>query len=246
MFILQNISYSHLNKEMLFHHIYFSVQKGDKIALVGQNGVGKSTLLKLISGQISPTEGQILTSGFMYFVPQIYGQFDDFSVVESLQISHKYKALQSILKGEATSENFEILNDDWDLENRVSEAFLKWNIENISLSESMANLSGGQKTKIMLAGIDIHQTEVVLLDEPSNHLDLESRKLLYNFVSETSKTLLLVSHDHSLLNLVNQTAELSSKGIQIYGGNYDFYKIQKENEDIALLNDIKNKEKTLK
>ncbi len=67
MFILQNISYSHLNKEILFHHIFFSVQKGDKIALVGQNGVGKSTLLKLISGQISPTEGQIITSGFMYF-----------------------------------------------------------------------------------------------------------------------------------------------------------------------------------
>lgn len=246
MFILQNVSYAHPNKEMLFQQLNFSLQKGDKTALVGQNGVGKSTLLKLISSDLVPTGGQIKVEGHLHFVPQIYGQFDHLSVAECLGIDAKYKALQSILSGDATVENFEILNDDWELENRVEEAFSKWKIEDISLSEAMKNLSGGQKTKVMLAGIDIHETDLVLLDEPSNHLDLDSRKLLYDFVVETSKTLLIVSHDRRLLNLVNTVAELSSKGIQMYGGNYDFYKSQKEIADEALQNDIKNKEKSLK
>ena len=246
MFTLHNITYLHPDKEMLFNSLNFTLNKGEKVALIGQNGVGKSTLLKLISGEISPSEGEISSDEKIYFVSQVYGQLDEVSVAEALKIDSKLKAFHAILEGEASEENFEILNDDWDLENRVVEAFSKWNIEDISVSDLMKTLSGGQKTKVLLAGIDIHEADFVILDEPSNHLDFEARQLLYNFVSETSKTLLMVSHDRTLLNLLDKVVELSSKGIQVFGGNYEFYKAQKEASDLALENEIKSKEKSLK
>ncbi|WP_312323731.1 ATP-binding cassette domain-containing protein [Soonwooa sp.] len=187
MFTLHNITYLHPDKEMLFHSLNFTLNKGEKVALIGQNGVGKSTLLKLISGEISPYEGEISSDEKTYFAPQIYGQLGEASVAEALKIDSKLKALHQILGGDVSEENFEILNDDWDLENRVVEAFSKWKIENISLSDSMKTLSGGQKTKVLLAGIDIDEADFVILDEPSNHLDFEVRQLLYNFVLKLQK-----------------------------------------------------------
>ena len=102
----------------------------------------------------------------------------------------------------------------------------------------METLSGGQKTKVFLAGISIHQSQIVLLDEPSNHLDLHSRQLLYDFIRSTSSTLLLVSHDRTLLNLLDTICELGKNGITVYGGNYDFYAAQKQLENNALTKDL--------
>jgi len=110
----------------------------------------------------------------------------------------------------------------------------------------MATLSGGQKTKVFLAGISIHQPELVLLDEPGNHLDVAGRQLLYSFIQSTQSTLLIVSHDRKLLNLFGKVAELSKRGLTIYGGNYDFYKGQKEIENNALHEDLQSKEKALR
>jgi ATPase subunit of ABC transporter with duplicated ATPase domains len=110
----------------------------------------------------------------------------------------------------------------------------------------METLSGGQKTKVFLAGISIHQPELILLDEPSNHLDIASRQLLYDFIQTTKSTLVVVSHDRKLLNLLDTVCELSKHGIKVYGGNYDFYKEQKQIENNALSQDIQSKEKALR
>jgi len=116
----------------------------------------------------------------------------------------------------------------------------------LDLSQKMVTLSGGQKTKVFLAGISIHQPELVLLDEPGNHLDVAGRQLLYSFIQSTQSTLLIVSHDRKLLNLFGKVAELSNRGITIYGGNYDFYKGRKEIENNALQQDLQSKEKALR
>ncbi len=110
----------------------------------------------------------------------------------------------------------------------------------------METLSGGQKTKVFLAGISIHQPELILLDEPSNHLDLASRQLLYDFIQSTKSSLMVVSHDRKLLNLLDSVCELSKQGIKMYGGNYDFYKELKQIENNALSQDIEGKEKALR
>jgi ATPase subunit of ABC transporter with duplicated ATPase domains len=138
------------------------------------------------------------------------------------------------------------LNDDWTVEDRCREALKYWQLKDLDLSLPIQSLSGGQKTKVFLAGIFIHQPEFILLDEPSNHLDISSRQLLYNFIHSTKSTLIIVSHDKKLLNILNSICELSRNGIKVYGGNYEFYREQKQIEKNALNNDIQSKEKALR
>ncbi|TCN57560.1 ABC transporter ATP-binding protein [Flavobacterium circumlabens] len=246
MLTLQNISYLHTNRELLFDALTFTAHHQEKIALIGNNGVGKSTLLKIIAGELQPSAGVVKSDSEPYYVPQIFGQFNHLTIAQALKIEDKLTALQEILDGNVTETNLQILNDDWTIEERCREALLYWQLENLDLTHKLENLSGGQKTKIFLAGISIHHPDLILLDEPSNHLDIAGRLLLYNFIRNTSGTLIIVSHDRKLLNLLNVVYELSKRGITIYGGNYDFYAEQKQIEKNALSQDIHSKEKALR
>ena len=246
MLILQNISYIHPDKEKLFRNINLTVNEHDKIALIGNNGSGKSTLLKIISGELQPSEGQLTTDAEPYYVPQISGQYNHLTVAQALKIEGKLSALQEILKGNTTEENFNQLNEDWTIEERCEDALNYWQLKGLSLTQKMETLSGGQKTKVFLAGMAIHQPKLVLLDEPGNHLDSAGRQLLHNFVQSYPATLIVVSHDRKLLNLLNTLCELNKQGITIYGGNYNFYAAQKQIENSALNQEVKSKEKALK
>ena len=246
MLILQNISYTHPNKDLLFSDINLTVNNHEKTALIGNNGAGKSTLLKIIAKELQPSNGQISVEIEPYFVPQIFGQFNHLTIAEALKIDKKLNALKEILNGNTSEENFNLLNDDWTIEDRCNDALQDWQLTDLDLSQKMEALSGGQKTKVFLAGISIHQPELILLDEPNNHLDIASRQLLYDFIQTTKSTLVVVSHDRKLLNLLDTVCELSKHGIKVYGGNYDFYKEQKQIENNALSQDIQSKEKALR
>ncbi|MES2238909.1 MAG: ABC-F family ATP-binding cassette domain-containing protein [Bacteroidota bacterium] len=246
MLILQNISYIHPNKDMLFSNINLTVNRQNKIALIGNNGVGKSTLLKIIAKELQAYEGQLKTEVEPYYVPQIFGQFNHLNIAEALGINTKFKALQEILNGNASEENFNVLNDDWTIEERCTEALNYWQLNDLDLNQKMESLSGGQKTKVFLAGISIHQSELVLLDEPSNHLDKQSRTLLYDFIQSSKSTLIIVSHDRKLLNHLDTVCELNPNCIAVYGGNYDFYVEQKQIANSALQQDIHSKEKAMR
>ncbi|WP_091523107.1 ABC-F family ATP-binding cassette domain-containing protein [Paenimyroides ummariense] len=246
MLIIQNLSYTHPNKDLLFGNINLTVNSSEKIALIGNNGSGKSTLLKIISGLLKPLSGSLNINSKPYYIPQIFGQYNDFTIAEALGIDKKLTALHEILKGNISEENYEILNDDWTIEDRCNEVLKHWKLNDLDLSQKMETLSGGQKTKVFLAGISIHKPELILLDEPSNHLDFESRELLYDFIRFTKSTLIVVSHDRKLLNILNKVCELTKNGITAYGGNFDFYTEQKQIEKNALAQDIHSKEKALK
>lgn len=246
MLILQDITYIHPNRELLFAGIDLVINKHDKIALIGNNGTGKSTILKILAGQLQPSEGIVKTASRPYYVPQLFGQFNHLSVAQALQVADKLTALQDILTGNVTDQNMTLLDDDWTIEERCTEALAHWKLNGVGLFQSMATLSGGQKTKVFLAGISIHQPDIVLLDEPSNHLDAVGRQLLYNYISTAKNTLVVVSHDRVLLNLLNTVFELGKRGITIYGGNYDFYAEQKMMESEAFNQDLKSKEKALR
>lgn len=181
MLILQQLSYSHPNKDLLFSNINLTINFQDKIALIGNNGTGKSTLLKIIANELQPSSGQRSVEAQAYYIPQIFGQYNHLTIAQALKIEDKLNALKEILKGNTNEDNFTILNDDWTIEDRCSEALNYWQLEDLDLSQNMETLSGGQKTKVFLAGISIHQPQLVLLDEPSNHLDTGGRQLLYNF-----------------------------------------------------------------
>ncbi|WP_163409727.1 ABC-F family ATP-binding cassette domain-containing protein [Flavobacterium ajazii] len=246
MITLQHISYLHANKNVLFDAITFTVNNHDKIALIGNNGVGKSTLLKIISRELQASEGLVKIDSDPYYVPQIFGQFNHLTISQALRIEDKLNAFQEILDGNVSEKNLNTLNDDWTIEERCNEALQYWGLNDLKFNQKLETLSGGQKTKVFLAGISIHQPELVLLDEPSNHLDVSGRTLLYDFIKNTSVTLIVVSHDRKLLNLLNSVYELNKHGITVYGGNYDFYAAQKQIENNALHQDIQSKEKALR
>src|SRR5690606_2501160 len=138
------------------------------------------------------------------------------------------------------------LNDEWDIEERASYALQEWGMGDFALSYPLSSLSGGQKVKVFLAGISLHQPDLILMDEPSNHLDLSSRNKLYDLIEDSNASMLIVSHDRTLLNLLDMTAELSPKGIQRFGGNYVEFAEQKDVEKNALDQQLQNKEKELR
>lgn len=246
MLILRNISYTHPNKDLLFENVNLTVNNHDKIAVVGNNGSGKSTLLKIIAGRLPVSGGQLTTEANPYYVPQIFGQYNHLNIAQALGINDKLKALKEILNGNITEEAYALLDDDWTIEDRCNEALKYWQLADLNLLQKLGTLSGGQKTKVFLAGISIHQPAAVLLDEPSNHLDDSGRQLLYEFIQSAQSTLIVVSHDRKLLNLLDTVCELSKHGLTVYGGNYDFYSEQKQIQTNALNLDVLSKEKALR
>lgn len=224
--ILQ-LTYIHTDKEILFNDLSLTVSKGQKIALIGNNGSGKSTLLQIISGQLLPSSGTVVRPDDLYYIPQHFGQYDEQTLAHALRIDRKIDALHAILNGDVSAENFNTLDDDWNIEERAQAALSSWGLDDKALSHPMHLLSGGEKTRVFLAGMELHNPSVVLLDEPTNHLDTSGRNRLYDFIQRTTSTLLVVSHDRTLLNLLTSTCELNHSSITYYGGNYEFYKEQK-------------------
>ncbi|MDR0750086.1 MAG: ATP-binding cassette domain-containing protein [Tannerellaceae bacterium] len=244
--IVQDVSYNHPDKELLFKDIRFTVGKNQKVGLTGNNGSGKSTLLRIIAGNLSPAGGEVICSSLPYHVPQHFGQYNRHTVAEALGIDRKLAALQAILEGDVSAENLAALNEDWNVEGKSLGALALWGLEHISLSQPMDTLSGGEKTKVFLAGIQIYEPDIVLMDEPTNHLDVWSRKKLYSFIESARQTLLIVSHDITLLNTLPFIYELSENEVKVYGGNYHFYKEQKELQAGAMQASLDEKEKELR
>ena len=243
---IQQISYIHPDKEVLFSDLNFAISKGKKLGLVGNNGCGKSTLLQIIAGQLSPSSGVIVRPDDLYYIPQHFGQYDSLTIAQALRIERKQQALHAILSGDASNENFVVLDDDWNIEERSIAALDLWGLGQFTLSYPMNLLSGGEKTRVFLAGMDIHHPSVILMDEPTNHLDSSGRQRLYDWVEKCRSTLLVVSHDRTLLNLLPEICELEKHQINYYGGNYEFYKEQKTLMQEALQQRIEEKEKALR
>jgi ATPase subunit of ABC transporter with duplicated ATPase domains len=249
---ITSLTYLHPDGETLFENISLSLAKGEKAALVGNNGTGKSTLLQVAAGLRRQSSGEVATSEKPYYVPQHVGQYDGSTLAQALGIAEKVAALHAILRGDSSEQNFACVDEDWGVEDRAQAAMSFWGMSSAGtgylplLLQRMQALSGGEKTKVFLAGIQIFSPAIVLLDEPSNHLDIESRRLLYDFIKKSSATMLVVSHDRQLLNLLDTTFELSRRGVETYGGNYDFYAEQKRVESNAISTDIHSKEKALR
>lgn len=232
--VLHHITYIHPDEDVLFQDISLVIPPDRKIALIGNNGSGKSTLLQLMAGMLHPQIGQVSCSSRPYYVPQQLWKYDYMTIAGALDIHDKMTALNAIANGDASIDNFTLVDDDWEIEERALQAMSSWNLGHLSLSDPMANLSGGEKTKVFLAGLFIHQPKTILMDEPTNHLDMRGKTMLYDYIQSSKATIVVVSHDRTLLNLLNYTYELSKDGITAYGGNYDFYKQQKDQQVNAL------------
>lgn len=244
--IIKDLSYTHTDKEVLFSNLNLIINSGERTALTGNNGCGKSTLMRILAGEAAPSAGSVHCSGHLYYVPQHFGQYDGRTVAQVLGIDRKLTALHAILNGDTAEEHFARLDNDWNIEERTQAVLHAWHLNGISLLRPLEGLSGGEKTRLFLAGMELKEPDTLLLDEPTNHLDTAGRKRLYDFVHRTSATVLVISHDRTLLNLLPAICELSRNGLACYGGNYDFYKEQKEVHRNALQQQLEEKEKALR
>jgi len=167
---IQSVTYMHPDKDVLFSNVSFSMGKGEKVALIGNNGSGKSTLMQLITKELSPSEGEVICLEPPYYIPQHFGQFNHLTIAGALRIEGKIQALHAILQGDVSVEHFTVLDDDWDIEEKAVAALHEWGLPGVPLSHPMHLLSGGEKTKVFLAGIALHSPSFILMDEPTNHL----------------------------------------------------------------------------
>lgn len=233
--VVSNLSYVFQDGTSIISNINFSINSKTKCALIGANGCGKSSLINLLAGNIMPTEGSISMDDSPYLVPQHYGQYNDFTVSETLGVNSKMTALAAILSGDSSEINYEIIGDNWTIEDDIRNALNSWGLKNVRHNSLIKCLSGGEKTKVFLAGILLHNPSIILMDEPTNHLDEESRHLLYDFIDNYNGTLLVVSHDRSLLNRFSTIFELSDKGISRYTMNFEKYCETVDNENRVLI-----------
>ncbi|MDR2534144.1 MAG: ATP-binding cassette domain-containing protein [Tannerellaceae bacterium] len=246
MITLKNIEYIHPNGNLLFSGASLALLHRDKAALIGNNGSGKSTLLQIIAGRLPASSGSLSVAARPFYAPQLAGQTTFTTIAAALQVERKFQALREILAGNTSADNFAALDDDWNLEERCMEALSEWGVYPTSISSRFENLSGGEKMKIILAGIKIHNPAIALLDEPTNHLDAAGRNLLYERIEASRATMIIVSHDRALLEMLSPVCELGPKGIDIYGGNYTFFREQKEAKNNAFADELHDKEKALR
>ncbi|WP_225895778.1 ATP-binding cassette domain-containing protein [Dendronalium phyllosphericum] len=221
--LADNLSYQLGLERTLFQGIQVSIEAGDafgktlshqRIALVGRNGVGKSTLLKILAGQINPSTGSVWQQGIVYYLPQI-------STIR-----------QEINTGTVLNFLISISEEWWKIEEILQAQFHT----NLDLSLPIGNLSGGELTKLFLAIGLSQQPNLLLLDEPTNHMDLPALESLRQFLLEFSGAYVIVSHKPFFLNQVTEvTWELTPGGVKVYGGNFSYYREQKQIElEVAL------------
>ncbi|MCK6068376.1 MULTISPECIES: ABC-F family ATP-binding cassette domain-containing protein [Microbacterium] len=191
-----------------------------RTGLVGRNGSGKSTLLRIAAGDLAPTSGQVIRSGEVAYLPQRLSLDVDRPVAELLGVAGALSALRAIESGDADPRHFDALGDDWDVEARATAALAEAGLPSGALERTIGSLSGGEAILAAIAGIRLGGAPITLLDEPTNNLDRGARARLADMVRSWRGTLVVVSHDVSLLELMDDTAELYANALSVFGGPY--------------------------
>lgn len=191
-----------------------------RTGLVGRNGAGKSTLLRLMAGELEPTSGFVAASGEVAYLPQQLTLDVDRRVAELLGVSDALDAVRAISAGDVDPAHFDAVGDDWDIEARAEASLAEAGLSEDFLDRRIGELSGGESVLVAIAGIRLRRAPITLLDEPTNNLDREARAKLQAMVRAWKGTLIVVSHDLSLLELMDETAELYAQTLSVFGGPY--------------------------
>jgi len=268
---LTNITVSFGGRD-LYKNISFQINSKDKIGIAGKNGAGKSTMLKLITGDQQPTSGQInmTKSQSIGYLPQELNVSSDEPILQEVlaanrqvfKINNRLEAINKELtvredyESEAYMEllnelsdlNEKLLHHDGDNQLKEAELLLKGlGFEQNELQSSYSSFSGGWKMRVELAKLLIQKPSIVLLDEPTNHLDIESIQWLEKYLKQYVGIILLISHDRKFLdNITNRTIEISNGKLYDYKCNYSKYLVLREEEIITQIAAKKNQDKMVK
>ena len=230
--VAERLAYAWPDGRALFHDLTLSFGR-DRSGLIGPNGSGKSTLVRLLAGELSPSSGAVHRSGAVAVLPQDFRPPPDAPLAAVLRIDGRLDALRRMEAGRSTLADLEIIGDEWDLPERAAAVLARFGLGHLPLDRPVGAMSGGEATRVTLAGLALGRPDFLLLDEPTNHLDADSRAALYDFVEGWSGGLLCVSHDRALLRRMDRIVELSALGVQVYGGNYDVYRARRAEDDAA-------------
>jgi ATPase subunit of ABC transporter with duplicated ATPase domains len=212
----------------------------ERTGLVGRNGVGKTTLLKLISGELHAHTGTVAVHGSLGILRQIV-QVDPTETIASLfDAVDALALLRRAETGEATAE--ELAHADWTLEARMASALARVGLD-AQPDTSLSSLSGGQSTRAGLAALAFAEPDVLLLDEPTNNLDRDGREAVLDLLAGWRGGAIVVSHDRELLDIMDAIVELTSLGAMRYGGNWSRYRESKALELAATRRDLADAEK---
>ena len=243
----------------LFKNISFHINEGDKIALIARNGVGKSTLLRILNGSEKADEGKLfIHKDVTVALFEQDPKFDENkTVLENIfhtnhpvmNVIREYELASDSEDGEALVELFGKMDDlnAWDFEVKVKQILTKLNIHH--LQQAVSDLSGGQRKRVALAKtlIDIgfdHKHTLLMMDEPTNHLDVEMIEWLENYLNQENVTLLLVTHDRYFLDAVSEEIwELERENMYVYRGDYENYmekKAARIESELASIDKAKN------
>jgi ATPase subunit of ABC transporter with duplicated ATPase domains len=177
--------------------------------------------------------GSVTVAGDVGYLPQDLTLEVGASVASLLGIARVRDAIALIEAGDASVEAFEAVGDDWDAEDRAREWLSRLGLSHISLDDRVGRLSGGETVLTAVTALFLRRPSVILLDEPTNNLDLDARRRLYAAVESWPGVMLIVSHDRSLLELMDQIADLSGNSLRMYGGNLSAYEAMREAEQAA-------------
>ena len=230
-----------VGKKALFEDVNIKFTEGNCYGLIGANGAGKSTFLKILSGQLEPTNGEVtITAGQrLSFLEQDHFKYDAYPVLDTVimgnarlyEIMKEKEAIyakedfsdEDGIKASELEGEFAEMNG-WEAESDAEQVLNGLGIGTEFHYSQMADLTGSQKVKVLLAKALFGNPDILLLDEPTNHLDLDAIAWLEEFLINFENTVIVVSHDRYFLNKVcTHTADIDYGKIQLYAGNYDFW-----------------------
>jgi ATP-binding cassette subfamily F protein 3 len=238
---LENVAKS-FHGDAIFENVSFQIEENERIGLIGRNGSGKSTLFNLVTGSISPDVGTIermkrARVSWLAQMPDVAPTTNIFDVVllqfkSLLRMEKELSDIESKIEAGASElidvygplrERFEI-EGGYEFRSKIKRILCGLGFLEDDFTMEFQSLSGGQRTRLMLALILVGDSDLILLDEPENHLDLAAREWLENFLMNWPKSLVVISHDRQLLNAVStRTIEVEHGQIWQYSGNYDAY-----------------------
>ena len=236
---LSKCSWSTPDGRALFSDLELTFGVG-RAGLVGRNGIGKTTLLKLISGELRSHTGSITVNGTLGILRQTIQATPGEAIANLFGITDALALLRRAENGEACAE--ELADADWTLEARVASALTRLGLD-AAPETHLATLSGGQSTRARLAALIFTEPDFLLLDEPTNNLDREGRAAVIDFLAGWRGGAIIVSHDRELLEAMDAIVEMTSLGATRYGGGWSQYRERKAVELAAARHDLADAEK---
>lgn len=249
--------------DLVLNNIDITVQKGEKVGLIGTNGSGKSTILKIIAGQESIDSGSLsirnnISIGYLSQIPEekdiIVKDYINSAFKEIIELKEKLERYEDKL----LTEDYKIITKymnlqekfislgGYEYETKIQKILPVFNITEEMLNRNFNTLSGGEKTIISLIRLLLQEPDALLLDEPTNHLDINKMIWLEKTLKNYKGTIILVSHDRYFMdNVINKVYLLTKRGIEVYHGNYSYYIKESENRLLLELKNYKDQQKQI-